>query len=194
MNRSLQILLFLLLAGVQACTQGGHSAENVNSNPAESAPQAEATRESEAETRSGETKTSEQSEKPASERAERAAERKDKPGTAETRKPLPYDPNEPTPDPYEIQSLDTDAEPLNLDEVRKSIVYPAEVRKAGIGGTVRMKLLVDGSGRVADKLVRTSPDMRLVNATWEAAQRLRYSPATRGGKGVKTWVNFSHTF
>jgi len=177
------------MAGAVACTTGGQSADPAGTNTRQPNPSAEARPKPPNERASDTTE-----EAPTNPRTQREGERKVNSGFTTGDIHLPYDPNEPTPDPSEIQSLDTDAEPLNLDEVRKSIVHPAAARKAGVGGTVRLKLLIDGSGRVADKRVFSSPDARLMEAAWEAAQRLRYRPATRGGKGVKTWVNFSHTF
>lgn len=100
----------------------------------------------------------------------------------------------PAPGENELVQVDSDAQPLNLDVVHAAIIYPESAIKDGKQGTVRLKLLIDMDGWYADHVLRGSPDRRLTNAVLEQVKKLRYKPAMKGGKPVKVWVNFEHTF
>lgn len=74
--------------------------------------------------------------------------------------------------------------------------YPAESRASGVGGRVIVELVVDTDGAVE----RSSPGLVAANtsdlaaATLAAAQRLRFVPATLGGKPVRQLVQLVADF
>lgn len=75
-----------------------------------------------------------------------------------------------------------------LDELERS--YPTELQAWGIGGTVRLRMLLleDGSVDPATVEVLDSTRDEFVAPSVGAASRLRYEPGRIGGAAVKVWV------
>lgn len=74
--------------------------------------------------------------------------------------------------------------------------YTAASRRAGEEGDVRMKLLVDVSGRVLDAAIeRSSNFRRLDEASREAALQCRFSPAIgTDGRPTRSWVTLDYAW
>lgn len=73
--------------------------------------------------------------------------------------------------------------------------YPPRLQEAGVGGTVGMLLWVDSLGEVDNvQLARGSGVRELDEAALLGAPTLRFSPATRSGTPVGTWVEFDLVF
>jgi protein TonB len=74
--------------------------------------------------------------------------------------------------------------------------YPAAARRRGVEGTVVLKLLVDQDGQVEEvEVVRgVTPDVGLDAAAVRAAQRARFTPATKDGVEVKTFYTLTIPF
>jgi len=73
--------------------------------------------------------------------------------------------------------------------------YPLDLQRAGVGGTVTLRLWVDSTGAVEfAKLAASSGVPALDSAALRAAPRLRFQPARRFGKPVGTWVQFDVEF
>jgi TonB family protein len=68
--------------------------------------------------------------------------------------------------------------------VQKTPAYPAELRKAGYGGSVRLAVFVDESGLVQEAKVVTSLHPYLDNAAVQALRQWKYEPALQDGKPV----------
>jgi len=66
-------------------------------------------------------------------------------------------------------------------------LYTEEARQRGVQGKVKMAVLVDEQGRVASVLIFSRLGYGLDAEAVKAAQRLRFSPATREGKPVPFW-------
>ena len=85
-----------------------------------------------------------------------------------------------------------DSQPVAV--LRRPPTYPAGARVLGIGGEVRMEVLVLESGEVGAVNVLRSPSPILSQAASAAARSWRYRPATSGGRAVRTWLTESITF
>ncbi|MGD2045239.1 MAG: energy transducer TonB [Gemmatimonadota bacterium] len=98
-------------------------------------------------------------------------------------------------------SIDDVASPprlINGDEVEAAIeaAYPPQLRDAGIGGVVRLSLLVGRDGVPIDsRLLRTSGSADLDRAARRVIPVLRFSPAlNRGGEPLEVWASFPIVF
>jgi protein TonB len=86
---------------------------------------------------------------------------------------------------------------LNRDEVVRAMVreYPALLRDAGIGGTVRVYFFIDESGQVRDtRIDQSSGHAALDEAALAVADVYRFSAALNRDKKVPVWVSFPITF
>jgi len=86
---------------------------------------------------------------------------------------------------------------LNRDEVVRAMVreYPALLRDAGIGGTVRVYFFIDENGQVRDtRIDQTSGHQALDDAALAVADVYRFSAALNRDKKVPVWVSFPITF
>lgn len=73
--------------------------------------------------------------------------------------------------------------------------YPATLRDAGIGGTVRVWLFIDPTGSVQDtRIVESSGYPELDEAAIESAAVLEFSPALNRDQRVPVWIQFPVTF
>ncbi|HSH75681.1 MAG TPA: TonB family protein [Longimicrobiales bacterium] len=86
---------------------------------------------------------------------------------------------------------------LNRDEVVRAMVreYPALLRDAGIGGTVRVYFFIDENGQVQDtRIDQSSGHDALDQAALNVAGVYRFSAALNRDKKVPVWVSFPITF
>jgi TonB family protein len=86
---------------------------------------------------------------------------------------------------------------LNVDEVQRAMVreYPALLRDAGIGGTVRVYFFIDENGTVRDRRIdQSSGHPALDQVALAVAEVYRFSPAMNRDKVVPVWVSFPITF
>lgn len=73
--------------------------------------------------------------------------------------------------------------------------YPPDLQEQGVGGTVRLQLWVDPAGAVDHVQMREGSGIPgLDRAALQAAEELRFVPATRRGESVGTWVEFDLVF
>lgn len=73
--------------------------------------------------------------------------------------------------------------------------YPPASRRASEEGTVRLKVLVDESGRPKDiQIAQTSGFSRLDEAAKQAVRRWKFVAATDGAKAISVWTQVSITF
>jgi protein TonB len=73
-------------------------------------------------------------------------------------------------------------------------LYPEEARREGLEADVRLELLVDAEGRVADVKVVRPAGNGFDDAAARAARGLAFSPATRGGRPVPVWIPWTLKF
>ncbi len=86
---------------------------------------------------------------------------------------------------------------LNREEVQRAMVdnYPTLLRRAGIGGTVRVFFFIDENGSVRDYRVQeSSGHPQLDEAALAVAGLYRFSPALNRDKKVPVWVLFPIEF
>jgi TonB family protein len=72
--------------------------------------------------------------------------------------------------------------------------YPRDEKARGEGATVILMLEIDDAGRVSRAVVTTSGGGAFDDAAMEAATRLRFLPATRGGRPIRAKIPFQFTF
>ncbi len=73
--------------------------------------------------------------------------------------------------------------------------YPPASRRASEEGTVRLKVLVDESGRPKDvQVAQSSGFSRLDDAGKQAVRRWKFVPATDGSKAISVWTQVSISF
>ncbi|MBL8957545.1 MAG: TonB family protein [Myxococcaceae bacterium] len=85
-----------------------------------------------------------------------------------------------------------DTDPVAQDEVK--IPYPEEAKRAGIEGTVRLRITVDFEGKVTEVKVLSGPGYGLDEAAREALKRFRFKPAMKAGEAVSTTITYNYTF
>ncbi|HEX7118019.1 MAG TPA: energy transducer TonB [Longimicrobiales bacterium] len=86
---------------------------------------------------------------------------------------------------------------LNASEVERVLerLYPAVLRDAGIGGTVRVRLWVDETGGVVRaEIAGTSGYEAMDRAALAVVDRMRLSPALNQGRPVRVQVELPLTF
>ena len=85
-----------------------------------------------------------------------------------------------------------DSDPVMENEVK--IPYPEEAKKAGVEGTVRLRITVDFEGRVVEVKVLSGPGYGLDEAAREAIRRFKFRPAMKAGEAVSTTITYNYTF
>lgn len=112
------------------------------------------------------------------------------------------------PPPTDVGSTDISAAPtftpftvapriLNVDEVQRAMIreYPALLRDAGIGGTVKVYFFIDENGQVRDRRIdQSSGHQALDDVALNVAAVYRFSAAMNRDKVVPVWVSFPITF
>ena len=86
---------------------------------------------------------------------------------------------------------------VDPDEAQRTVAeeYPPLLQRAGIGGTVGVRVRVDPDGSTdSPEVVASSGVAQLDVAALRATRGLRFAPATRGGQPVGIWVEFSIIF
>jgi periplasmic protein TonB len=73
--------------------------------------------------------------------------------------------------------------------------YPEDAYAQGLGGEVRIRLLIDETGKVDEaKVVGAQPRRVFDDAALAAASQLRFSPALRQGQAVKSQKTIAIVF
>ncbi|MBK7859226.1 MAG: energy transducer TonB [Archangiaceae bacterium] len=85
-----------------------------------------------------------------------------------------------------------DSDPVAEAEVK--IPYPEEAKRAGIEGTVRLRITVDFEGHVTEVKVLSGPGYGLDEAAREAIKRFKFKPALKAGEAVSTTITYNYTF
>jgi protein TonB len=74
------------------------------------------------------------------------------------------------------------------------IPYPDEAKKAGVEGTVRLRITVDFEGHVTEVKILNGPGYGLDEAAREALKRFKFRPAMKAGEAVSTTITYNYTF
>lgn len=86
---------------------------------------------------------------------------------------------------------------VDPDEAQRTVAeeYPPLLQRSGIGGTVGVLVRVEPDGSPGSpRVVASSGVGQLDMAALRATRGLRFAPATRGGRPVGIWVEFSIIF
>ena len=106
--------------------------------------------------------------------------------------------DEPDPDPNGFLMVAQEPTPINMDSIRKILIYPEDCKNRGVQGKVHIRVLVDREGKPIKHIVRKSPDSLLTAAVVSKIYFIRFSPAisSEGGirKSLKCWVNLPFDF
>jgi protein TonB len=92
-----------------------------------------------------------------------------------------------------LSALDRAVQPLAGNRAPD---YPADLRRAGIEGTVRVRFIVDTTGRVepASLVIVSADEPRFVEAVRRAVPPMRFSPAEARGRKVRMLVELPFVF
>lgn len=74
------------------------------------------------------------------------------------------------------------------------IPYPEEAKRAGVEGTVRLRITVDFEGHVTEVKILNGPGYGLDEAAREALKRFKFKPAMKAGEAVSTTITYNYTF
>src|SRR5688572_21493453 len=83
---------------------------------------------------------------------------------------------------------ETPPECLNLEEVQQRIGYPLEAKRAGAQGKVVAKVTVGENGKVEKHEISESPSQWLSDAVSAHIAELKFHPAKKEGKPIKSIV------
>lgn len=105
-----------------------------------------------------------------------------------------FNPQSGEPDVHEFIYVDHEPKPLNIEMIQRQIPYPVKAMRAGIGGKVFFRVLVDEYGNYQKHKVTRTIDPMLVAAAEPYIRKLRFSPAFKDRQPVKYWVNIPVEF
>jgi protein TonB len=92
---------------------------------------------------------------------------------------------------YAVSLLDEYPRPLGSVEPR----YPQQASRNGITGTVTLRLLIDETGTLNDvSVVAAKPEAIFDEAAMAAFRDMRFSPARKGGRAVRSRVHITVEF
>lgn len=86
-----------------------------------------------------------------------------------------------------------DVEPQLIGDDIK-VPYPETARRAQVEGTVRLKVLLDATGRVVKVSVVSGPGAGLNEAARGALEKFRFRPAQKDGRPVAYAFLYAYTF
>lgn len=89
---------------------------------------------------------------------------------------------------------DLEAHPINLDQLRAMVGYPMRARAERLQGRVAIRVLVNEYGLYVRHSVLQSPSPILTEAVEAWIYHLRFIPAFRGRKPVRTWLTVPFDF
>lgn len=96
-----------------------------------------------------------------------------------------------------------DAQPSKGDEVvvrarikaKPDPVYPRGARRYGVEGTVKLRIILGADGKVREEMdVLEALPHGLTEAAIEAARRIEFEPARKGGRPVSQYVTVIYHF
>lgn len=84
--------------------------------------------------------------------------------------------------------------PVNMEEFKKSVGYPAMAVEATIEGKVIVRVLVDELGQYKKHIVLKDPHPILTSAVSKKLNTLRFTPGIQGNQPVKVWITIPVDF
>lgn len=99
---------------------------------------------------------------------------------------------EPSPD--QVIFVEKDAQPVNMDELRRSLVYPEICKQLRIEGKVYVKILIGKDGKVEKHIIKKTPHALMTKEVERNLRNLSFTPAIQSGKPVKVWQTIPFDF
>jgi hypothetical protein len=96
--------------------------------------------------------------------------------------------------PSDIIKIDKEGMPSNLDELRRKMKIPENIKEKGIQGTVTFNFLVDPTGKQVTRMPYGNYNFELAKAFDRFLDELQFSPALNSGKPVWSWVKVPFAF
>ena len=90
--------------------------------------------------------------------------------------------------------LDREPKPVNMDELKKLIGYPAMAVEAEIEGKVIVRVYVDKYGDYKKHIVLKDPHPLLTHAVESKIAQLKMTPGIQGTKPIPVWVTLPFEF
>jgi len=109
-----------------------------------------------------------------------------------TSEKVPNDGEVPHPNAFVLH--EREPRPTNMDEVRRSIGYPAAAKKEGIEGKVMVRVLIDEKGNYMRHVVIREGNPVLLEAVEKGIVDLKFEPAILAGHPVKAWTTIPFNF
>ena len=97
------------------------------------------------------------------------------------------------PDAYEFMPVDKEPY-IDLAELQKRIVYPEIARRAGIEGSVSIRVLVDKKGLPKKYIIEATDSDLLNKAAIDAVMSSRFTPAIQGNQPLDCWISIPINF
>ena len=98
------------------------------------------------------------------------------------------------PDPSAFVIVEEEPRPVNMDNIKKAIGYPAMAKEAEIEGKVIVRVLVDKQGKYKKHVVLKDPHPILTKAVEKKLNMLQFTPGIQGGQPIKVWVTIPFDF
>lgn len=99
---------------------------------------------------------------------------------------------EPAPD--DFIAVEKEAAALNMDEVRRKLVYPEFCKQVAIQGKVFVRILVSKDGKVIKHEVKKSPHDLMTKEVERVIYDINFSPATQQGEPIACWITIPFDF
>jgi TonB family protein len=97
------------------------------------------------------------------------------------------------PDAYEFMPVDKEPY-IDIVELQKRVVYPDIARRAGIEGTVNIRVLVDKKGNPKKYIIESTDSDLLNKAAVDAVMSSRFTPAIQGNTPLDCWISIPMNF
>lgn len=95
-----------------------------------------------------------------------------------------------------LNFLNTEIEPrpINIEELKKEIGYPAKARDAGIEGQLIVRVLMDQNGEMIRMKFARHGHPILESAIESKMDQIRFTPAIQNHEVIKFWINIPFNF
>jgi protein TonB len=97
------------------------------------------------------------------------------------------------PNAYEFMAVDKEPY-IDIAELQKRVVYPDIARRAGIEGTVNIRVLVDKKGKPKKYIIESTDSDLLNKAAIDAVMNSTFTPAIQGTTPLDCWVSIPMNF
>lgn len=98
------------------------------------------------------------------------------------------------PDPDEFIAVEKEAAAVNMDEIKRSLVYPEICKQMNIQGKVFVRVLVGKDGKVSRHIVKRSPHDLMTKEVEKHLNKLSFTPGIQAGRPISTWVTIPFDF